>query len=167
MCDPISIAATAVASSVVSLVGQSQAASAQRDAINQALGQANQQIAQQKQAEENDRLRAARQEDSRIRVAAGEAGLSLGSQSIEMMLLNNQMQTGLADERIGLNADLKRQSALAEAQQQMASTSTPNFLGAGLRVGLAGLDGFIQGKHLQALRDPASKAAAAKASPVA
>lgn len=157
------MAVAAVATTAVSIVGQQEAASAQRAAINSQLDQNYKQIAQQKQAQENDRLRAARQEDSRIRVAAGEAGLSLGSQSIEMMLLNNQMQTGLATERIGLNTEIQRQTAEAEANHALAQTATPSILGAGLQLGLSGVNGYLQGSKLQVQRSSVSAQAATKA----
>jgi len=147
----------------LSVVGQSEAASAQQSAINNQLDQNYKQIALQQQSQENDRLRASRQEDSCIRVAAGEAGLSLGSQSIEMMLLNNQMQTGLASERIGLNTDIQRQNAEAEANHSLSQVAAPTALGAGLQLGLSAANGFIQGQSLQVKRGQASPAAVAKA----
>lgn len=158
------MAVAAVATTAVSLVGQQQAADAQRSAIDSQLQQNYTNIAKQQQSQENDQLRASRREESRIKVAAGEAGLSLGSQSIEMMLLDNQMQTGLNSERIGLNTDIQRQNAQAEANHSLSQTATANALGAGLQLGLSGASGYISGSKLQATRAATSASAAAKVS---
>ena len=163
MCDPVSMAAVAVVSTATSLVGQQESAAAQQSAINQQLTTNYQQIGKQEQAQTNDRLRSARQEDSRIKVAAGEAGLSLGSQSIETLLLNNQMQTGLSTERTQLNADTQRQNAEAEANHSLAQTSTSSALGAGLQLGLSAANGYFQGSNLQLRKSSVSTAAATKA----
>ena len=152
----------AVASTAVSLVGTMQSAEAQQDAIRSQQESAATQVAKQEQAQTNDRLRAARQEDSRIRVAAGEAGLSLGSQSIETMLMNNQMQTGLGSERIGLNADMQQENVSAEANAALARTATPSALSAGLQLGLSGFQGYKAGQNLQLQKSLAAPKAVAQ-----
>lgn len=157
------MAVVAVATTATSLVAQQQSADAQRAVIEQQLQQNYDNIAKDKQAQENDQLRASRREASRIKVAAGEAGLSLGSQSIETMLLNNQMQTGLNNERIGLNTEAARQNAQGEANRMLSETATPTALGAGLQLGLAAANGYMSGKNLQIKRDSASSTAAKKA----
>lgn len=167
MCDPVTLTTALVVSSVAStaasLVGQQQSAEAQRAAIEQQLQLNYDNTAKQQQAQENDQLRASRREESRIKVAAGEAGLSLGSQSIEMMLLDNQMQTGLNTERIGLNTDIQRQNLESDANHMMSQTATASPLGAGLQLGLSGLNGFVMGKSLQAKSAATSRQAASGA----
>nr|WP_127711109.1 hypothetical protein [Novosphingobium umbonatum] len=140
-----------------------QSAEAQQAAIRNQQEAASTQIAKQEQAQTNDRLRAARQEDSRIRVAAGEAGLSLGSQSIETMLMNNQMQTGLGVERIGLNADNQNENNTAEANAALSRAATPSALSAGLQLGLSGYQGFKAGENLKLQKSLASTKIAAGA----
>lgn len=157
------MAVMAVVSTASSLIAAKQGANAQRAAINDQLQVQYDNQAKQTQAQTNDRLMAARQEDSRIKVASGEAGMSLGSQSIEMALLNNQMSTGLASERVGLNKDIANQANLSEANQMMSKTATASALGAGLQIGLAGAQGALSGRNLKLSRAAASTAAAAKA----
>ena len=162
MCDPVTLAVTAMATTAASVVSQISAANAQNKAISQQVAQSYQQVNNQQAAEENDRMRAARKEQARIKVAAGESGLQLGG-SIEQLLLDNQMSTGLANERSALNADNQRQSIQAEANKMHSQVQKPTLLGAGLQIATAGLGGYAQGSSLQLARKAASASAAANA----
>lgn len=136
MCDPISLAAIAVVSTAVQVVGASQAAKQQAKAINKANATKQHEIDQAATAEINDRLREARREQGRIAVAAGEAGLSLSSGGVESLLLDSAMQAELANDRSLANRESRKKSAAAEAQVMMPSRATT--LGAGLQIALAG-----------------------------
>jgi hypothetical protein len=151
-----------MASTAASVVSQVSAANAQNKAIEAQTQQSYEQIAKQQGAEETDRARAARKEQARIKVAAGESGLQLGG-SIEQLLMDSQMSTGLANERTSLNADNARASTGAEANRMFSQVQKPTLLGAGLQIGMAGLGGFASGTSLQLARAGASASAAANA----
>jgi hypothetical protein len=160
MCNPVLLAVVAAAQATASVVSQTKAANAQNAAIAQQTQASYNQEAVAQAAQENDRMRAARKEQARIKVAAGESGLQLGSGSIEAMLLDNQMQTGLANERIALNTSNQMASTQAEANRMYSNVQKPTLLGAGLQIASAEASGYTQGAKLTAERQPMSVNAA-------
>lgn len=148
MCDPISLAAIAVVTTTASVVGQAQAAKATNKAINQQNNAAQKQIDQSTTAEINDRLREARREQGRIAVAAGEAGLSLSSGSVEGLLYDSAQQASLSNDRSLANRESRKLATAAEAQARLQST--PTVLGAGLQIAAAGLSAYGGAKARQA-----------------
>lgn len=149
MCNPI-IAAVAVAAAVetVSVIGQNQAASATNRALNEQNAVRKKQIDQAATQEVNERLRAMRREQSRIQVAAGQAGLSLGSGSLEALLMDSAQQAEIANDTSIANRESRKAASDAETQANMQSKTTA--LGAGLRIGLsaasAGIGASRKGK---------------------
>lgn len=148
------------ASEALNVLSQANAAKAQNKAISRQTQDAYNQIAVQQTAETNDRLRATRKEQARMRVAAGEAGLQLSSRSLEQMLLDSQMQTGLAMERSSLNADNQRSSVAAQANSMYSNVDNPSLLGSGLRIATAAYSGFQYGRGLELSRPKSSEKAA-------
>jgi len=136
LCDPISLTAIAVASAATSVIGEVQAANANNKAVNAQNIQRKKEIDQAATADINDRLREARREQGRIAAAAGEAGLSLGSGSVEALLLDSAQQAGLANSRSLANRESRKAASDAQAQTQI--TSKPTLLGAALKIGLSG-----------------------------
>jgi len=147
------------ASAVGSVLSQRAAASAQERAINLQLQQQDQQIGDQQAAEINDQLRAARREQARIKVAAGEAGLQLGG-SVEALLQDSLMQAGLSIGRIDTNADNMRASARAQADSLMSRFQKPTILGSGLEIASGIAKGYATGKSLQLSRTSTAMKAA-------
>jgi len=151
MCTPIAplaIAAVAIsaATAATSVVSQVQTAKAQGRAINAANLLRQQQIDEAASAQINDRLRASRRERSRIKVAAGEAGLSLDSGNVETMLMDSYMQAELADDRSLANREAQRSASQAEAISAASNVAAPTLLGAGLQIGLAGASTYVRNK---------------------
>lgn len=136
MCNPV-IAAVAVAgvSSAVGVIQQNQIAKATNKALNAQNALRKKEIDQQATADMNDRLREMRREQSRIMVAAGEAGLSLSSGGIESLLLDSAQQAELANDRSLANRESRKRASDAQTQSQMQSKYTA--LGAGLKIGLS------------------------------
>ena len=161
ICDPVTIAISlAVATTAAGIVSEVRAAKSQTKAITTQLATTNKQIDQKATAELNDRQRAARREQARVKVAAGEAGLQLGG-SIDLLLKDSLMQAGLAAERTNQNADNERLNATAEANSMLSRVESPTILGAGLRLATAGMQGYASGSNLQINRTNAQRQAAA------
>lgn len=159
MCDPITMTVLAVAGTAATLVTQSVAADAQNKAIGQQLQTSYNESAAATVAEENDHMRAARKEQARIKVAAGESGLQLGG-SIEQLLLDSQMQTGQANARSLSNLETANNAARAQATSMYSQVEKPSLLGAGLQLASAGVSGYSQEQSLKISRPKISKQAA-------
>lgn len=163
MCEPVSImTGLAVASAAASVVTQVRAAKKQEAAIRDQLAQSEREINNKATAEINERQRAARREQARIKVAAGQAGLQLGG-SIDLLLKDSLMQAGLAEERIEENRTTELRGVRSEANSMLSRVESPTLLGAGLQLAQAGVSGYSAGKSLQIARAGASSGAAAKA----
>lgn len=150
------MAVVAVASTAVSVVSQVQQASAQQKAIKASQDQQQKQIQTAEVADMNDASRAQRKQASRIQVAAGESGLSLGSGSIENMLMDSLAQQNLMNGRISTNAGEQIAGSQAQANSMLAQSAGPSLLGAGLQMGLAGATGYMNGSALQIKRQTAA-----------
>jgi len=160
MCDPVTMTIVAVATSAAGIVGQVQSAKRQQAAIDAQYAQAQKEFAAKASAETNDRLREARREQSRIRVAAGEAGLQLGG-SIDLLLKDSMLQSSLAAGRIQDNQGREIDNARAEADSMSSRIDKPTVLSAGLQIANAGLSGYQRGQSIKLSRPgPAPKARA-------
>lgn len=139
MCDPVTAAivvgVTSVASTGASLVAQSSAAKAQTKALNKQAAVAQEETRREATGELFDSMREARREQGRIRAAAGEAGLSLTSGSVEDLLMDSAMQGELRDDRTLANMEARHRSNVAEAESMASRIQKPTALGAGLQLG--------------------------------
>lgn len=137
MCIPAIAAAALIAggTAAVGVIQSNAIAKATNNALNQQNALRKEEIDKAATAEINDRLREMRREQSRIMVAAGEAGLSLQSGGVESLLLDSAQQAELANDRSLANRESRRTASDAETQARMQSKYTP--LGAGLKIGLA------------------------------
>ena len=159
MCEPVTIMTTlAVASTAASIVGQVQSAKRQEAAIRDQLAVSVDEVNDKATAEVNDRQRAARREQARIKVAAGQAGLQLGG-SIEMLLKDSLMQGGLAEERLNDNREAELRNVRTEANSMLSRVERPTMLGAGLQLGTAAMNGYSAGTSLKINRANAAIAA--------
>lgn len=137
MCLPAVAAAALIAAGTqaVGIVASNQMAKAQNRALQQQNDLRKKEIDKAATAEINARLREMRREQSRIMVAAGEAGLSLQSGSVETLLLDSIQQAELANDVSLANRESRKLASDAETQSRMQAKTT--LLGAGLRIGLA------------------------------
>ncbi|WP_109798678.1 virion core protein, T7 gp14 family [Novosphingobium meiothermophilum] len=137
MCVPAAIGAAIIAgaTSAVQIISQNKAATATNKALQAANVERKKQIDQATTAEINNRLREMRREQSRIQVAAGEAGLSLSSGSIETLLMDSAMQAELSNKTSLANRESRR--AASDAETASKFISTPSTLTAGLMIGLS------------------------------
>lgn len=137
MCLPAVAAAALIAGATqaVGVISANQQAKAANAALNQQNTVRKQEVDKAATAEINARLREMRREQSRIMVAAGEAGLSLQSGSVESLLMDSAMQAELANDASLANRESRKLASDAETQSRMQAKTT--LLGAGLRIGLA------------------------------
>jgi hypothetical protein len=150
MCNPaIALAVISAATTAVSVVSEVKAANRQNKAIAEQYAAQTEEIRSQEGAAINDRLRAARKEQGRVRVAAGEAGLQLTG-SVASLLQDSTMQTALYDERVRANAGARIDAATAEANSMYSQVQKPTILGAGLRVAGSAIKGYVGGAVLGA-----------------
>lgn len=148
MCEPTTImAALAVVSTAAQVVTEIKSANHQNKAIAEQLTRSEQEITDKQTAELNDRAREARREQAKIKVAAGEAGLSLTG-SVESLLTDTIMQQGLSAERTNMNAQSETEAARAEANSMWSRVQKPTLFGAGLRIASSGLNGYAAGKSM-------------------
>lgn len=162
MCDPVTLTVMAVATTAAGLYTQAKSADAQEDAIREQLASTEEEIVDSEAAEINDRMRAARKEQGRIKVAAGEAGLQLGG-SVEMLLKDSLMQASLSNERTMQNGDRQVRAARSEANSMLSRIQKPTVLGAGLQLVSAGASTYAGAKAAQINKKAASGAAASAA----
>lgn len=145
MCDPVSIGVTAlaVATSTAQVISQAKAAKAQTKAILNQREVAMEENRRAASAELFDRSREARREAARIRTAAGEAGLSLTSGSVEALLMDSAMQQELAGDRTLANYESRNRATNAEATSMLSYVKKPTALGAGLTIAGSAADAYI------------------------
>lgn len=146
MCDPVTAAVvvgvTAVAAEGMQIASEIKSAKAQTKAIKDQTVVANQEARAEATAEMFDNMRAARREAGRTRAAAGEAGLSLSSGSVEALLLDSAMQSELKNDRTLANMESRHNANVAEANSMLSRISKPNALSAGIRLGATAASSF-------------------------
>lgn len=159
MCVPLAVAGliASVAGSAVGIIQQSKAANAQAKAIANQQAVVNEENRKAASAELFDQARATRREQAKIKTAAGEAGLSLTSGSIEGLLMDSAMQMELQGSRTIANMESKEQSNNAEAESMQSQISRPSILGAGLQLAGTTSSGFAAIGNAKIARAAASK----------
>lgn len=140
MCAPIVAAGIAMAATALSTISANQAAHQQNKALQAQNTLQKKQIDQQATDEINQRLRAMRREQARIQVAAGEAGLSLGSGSVEAQLFDSMQQAEISNDTSIANRESRKMASDATTASRLQSKTTA--LGAALKIGLAGAGAY-------------------------
>lgn len=133
MCDPISAALT-IASTAYSLHTTRQNAKAQERDLRAAQAIEEDQIADQKSVEANERLRRARAERARLRAASAESG-AMGL-SVDEVLNNVDFQAGTDLALIDQNLYNAGRASRASLQSNLNRIEQPDYLGESLNAGL-------------------------------
>ena len=150
MCDPVSMTALAVASSAAGVYGQYQAANAQVDAANDAAAASAEELEAQQSKQAGDRVRAARREAARARVAAGEAGVA--GQSFEAQL---KQAFGDANQDIAVVAkqgSFTGRAINANLKSNTASAKSITPLSSALQIASSGVRGYTSGLQIKQAR---------------
>lgn len=163
MCDPITATVLAVATTAASTVSQIKAAKAQEKAIRNQMEVAALENRRVASAELFDQSRAARIQAGRTMAAAGEAGLSLSSGSIQGLLTDIAMQRTLQGDRTIANMESRHTQNVAEGASMLSQTSRPTALGAGLQIAGTGFNAYSSASGLKLSRSQSSADAAARA----
>lgn len=150
MCIPAVAAAALIAAGTqaVGVISANQAAKQTNRALQAQNDQRKREIDRAATAEINNRLREMRREQARIQVAAGEAGLSLGSGSVEALLFDSLQQAELANDTSLANRESRKLASDADTASRLQAKTT--LLGAGLRIGLAAGSAAMNAKGAQA-----------------
>lgn len=141
MCLPAAIAiplAITTAATAVSVVGQIQSANSAAAQIQAQHDTKQHEVDLATSHQINERLRQARREQGRILVASGEAGLNTSSPVVQGLLTDAAMQATLSNQTSLANREARREAITAEANALMPTK--PTLLGAGLQIGLSGLN---------------------------
>lgn len=167
MCIPAAaaVAAITVASATAGVVAQAKNAKAQTQAIISQQEVVAEENREQASAELFDQMRATRREQARIRVASGEAGLSLTSGSIEGLLMDSAMQGELQGSRTIANMESRHSANTAEAASMLSRIQKPTALGAGLQVATAAAQGWAGIQSAKLKRQGLNKPETTKAQP--
>lgn len=150
MCEPTTLALIAIASAGVSAYAQNQSAKAQTEAMT---AQAETERLEQSSATEEamgQRIRAAREQRARARVAAGESG-AMGASFAAMVnqsIQDQSMDSALAAKNLAFQqraVDDRLSTGLSQVRKVSA-------VEAGLSIGTAGMSGYAAGTQIQAAR---------------
>lgn len=146
MCDPLTAAIVSGVIGVVqtgaSVIAAGKTAAAQEKAIREQNARVSEENRVKASTEMFDQTRAARREQAAIRVAAGEAGLSLNSGSVEALLLDSAAQLEMANSRSIANLESRQSAITAETESMLSQVQKPTLLGAGLQIAGAAASGW-------------------------
>jgi len=147
MCEPTTLLAISIATSVASagagIYAQNQAGKAQADALQtQAQAQADEQTAVA-ELEMGTRVKQARAERARMRVAAGESGIS--GASFEAQLSNSMFQQNQDNAITALDTRFANRANEARLGSGLAQIQLPTIASAGLQLAGAGFSGYTRG----------------------
>ena len=163
MCDPVTATVLAVSSVAASTIMQVQAANAQEKATREQMAAAIEENQRVASAELFDQSRAARVEQGRVMAAAGEAGLSLASGSLQGLLTDIAMQRSLQGDRSIANLESRQTQTVAEGASALSRIQKPTVLSAGLQLASAGVSTYSSASSLKLQRQAASASAAGRA----
>ncbi len=147
MCEPVTLATLAVASTAMSEVGKRQAAAAQFGANAAQRKAQNEEIAAKAGQKAGERVKQAQAEQARLLVAAGEAGV--GGQSTALAIADPGVQADFDVADIGANAAFEDRASEARFLSANASVDNPTALSTGLALVTAGVSGYATGKSLE------------------
>lgn len=142
MCGPVALAVTSIVSTVLSTAMQAKQASDEQEAINKSADARAEQISDEKAQEGSELAREARRQRARIRVAAGESGLAIGSGSVEAALMDSLHNQDQNIGTVGANLGAALRGNESERQSSLARVSQPNYAAAGLQIAQAGYNGY-------------------------
>lgn len=142
MCEPVTVGLITAGIAAVGVYSQIQSAKAQEKALVEASRIQQEQIDDAASRDASIAARQMRAEAARIRVAAGEAGLNLASNSVLAQIHDSAMQAQLSITSINKNRKNLQRAREAETNSRIAAVNHPSYLQAGLQIAGAGLSGY-------------------------
>ena len=151
MCDTTAIMlGLSLATSAMGAVGQRQQTKAKFKASETQRRAQSEEIAASGGRKAGERAKQGRAERSRLRVAAGEAGVS--GQSFEAQLMDSSFQEDTDIAAIGEDTGFAQRGSESRFQSALASVSNPNALTTALQIGSAGAQGYLSGLQIENAR---------------
>ena len=147
MCEPVTIATLMVASAAAQEVGKRQVAKKQFAANAAQRSAQNEEIANAASTKAGERVKQARAEQSRLLVAAGEAGV--GGNSVAAVIGDAGAQADFDVANIGQDAYFQDRASEARFLSANASVDNPTAFSTGLNLVSAGISGYATGKSLE------------------
>ena len=151
MCSPPAIVmALSMASTATGLFAQRQAANAQLEALETQRQAQAEELSAQAEQRMGERVKKARRERARLRVAAGEAGIA--GASFEAVLADSFAQQNQDLATIAKNVAFADRASQARFRSAVAQVDRPTLVSSALQIGLSGAQGFQSGLQIQAAR---------------
>ncbi len=147
MCDPISMSIAMGATKALQVYGQRQATKAQFGALANQRDAQNEEIAGSAGRKMGERVKQGRAERSRLRVAAGEAGVT--GQSFEAQMMDAAFQEDFDLAAIGEDTGYQQRASEARFKSGLASVRNPGMLESGLQIATASAGGYATGLQIK------------------
>lgn len=152
MCEPVSVmTGLAVGSSILGLAGQSEQARTTRRFASASATNRQEEIDARASAQAGERVKQARAERARLRVAAGEAGIA--GVSFEDALFNTYLQEDLDVGQIGQQQFYDTRANDLQLQGIIAGNQGPSALESGLTIAGAAFSGREAGLQIKDTRN--------------
>lgn len=149
MCDPVSVGiALSMTTAAIGVYSADQAAGAQQEALDTQREQQAEELSTKASVEMGERVKQARRERARIRVAAGESGVQ--GASFESQLMDSFAQENQDLALISKNARFADRASAGQHASLSNAIDRPSYLSAGLQIGASGYGGYQDGKATEA-----------------
>jgi len=127
--------------------GQRQTTKAKFGALAEQREAQNEEIAAKASQSMGERVKQGRAERARLRVAAGEGGVS--GQSVNAVMMDAAFQEESDVDRIGTGAKFEQRASEARFKSGLASVKNPGMLETGLGIAVAAAGGYSTGLQIQ------------------
>lgn len=152
MCEPVTLATLAVAATGAQIYGGREAAKGQFSANARQRAAQNEEIRAASNAKAGERVKQMRAEQARLRVAAGEAGVS--GNSFFAQLQDAAFQSDMDIATIGKDAYFQDRASETRFLSANAQVNNPGLLTNVAKLTAAGVSGYAAGANLAALKVP-------------
>ena len=150
MCDPITMMVASGAAKGLQIWGNRQSTKGQFGALATQREAQNEEIAGAAGRSMGERVKQGRAERSRMKVAAGEAGITGNSYTAAMMDVAFQQADDVS--AIGVDANYAQRASEARYQSHLAGIKNPGFFENALQIGMSGASGYASGLQIQNAR---------------
>lgn len=151
MCEPTTILmGLSIATAAAGAVAQADTAKQRQRSVNEQADARAEEINAQKTIEAGERVKQARAERARLRVAAGEAGI--GGVSFEDQLFDSFLQEDLDLGNLAKDKEFQLRATEANRRSGLAQSQGPSALETGLNIAGAGYAGYSAGLQIKDTR---------------
>ena len=151
MCDPVTMMVASGAAKGLQIWGNRQSTKGQFGALATQREAQNEEIAGKAGRSMGERVKQSRAERSRMKVAAGEAGVAGNSYSAAMMDVAFQSADDIS--AIGVDARHAQRASEARYQSGLASINNPGFFENALQIATSAVGGYATGLQIKEARE--------------